>query len=85
MSWFKKIFSSQYGFNSQSSSQGSSQSSSQEPKVYCTKQKNETDSNKKENGNLTISEFEECDEATQSTQNWHYYLQLGKNKKFKFM
>ena len=53
MSWFTKIFSSQYGF--------SSQSSSQEPKVHYTKQKNETDGNGKEIKNLTISKFEECD------------------------
>ena len=55
MSWFKKIFGSQYG--SQSSSQGCSQSPSQEPKVYytcsvSTKQKNETDNNEKESENI---------------------------------
>ena len=61
MSWFKKIFSLQYGLCSQSSSQDSSQSSSQEPKVHYTKQKNETDDNKKEIENLTISKIEECD------------------------
>ena len=48
MSWFKKIFDSQYGFSSQSSSQDSLQSSSQEPKVNYTKEKNETDDNEKE-------------------------------------
>ena len=36
MSWFKKIFSSQHEFNSQSSSQDSSQGPSQEPKVHYT-------------------------------------------------
>ena len=40
MSWFKKIFGSQYSFSSQSSSQDSSQSSSREPNVHYTKQKN---------------------------------------------
>ena len=40
MSWFKKIFGSQYDLNSQSSLQDSSQHSSQEPKVHYTKQKN---------------------------------------------
>ena len=45
MSWFKKILSSLYGFNSQSSSQGSPQNSSQEPKFHYTQQKNETDGN----------------------------------------
>ena len=69
----KKIFSLQYGFNSQSSSQGSLQSSSQEPKVYDTKQKNETDNNEKEDENSTISEFEECEKATQSTQDSSCY------------
>ena len=77
MSWFKKIFSSQYGFSSQISSQDSSQSSSQEPKVYYTKQKNETDKNENEGKNLTISEFEECDESTQSTQDSSCYSWSG--------
>ena len=72
MSWFKKIFGSQYGFNSQSSSQGSSQGSSQEPKVQYVKQKSETDGNDPEIKNLTISETQECDEATQSTQDSWY-------------
>ena len=40
MSWFKKIFGSQYSFSSQSPLQDSSQSSSREPKVHYTKQKN---------------------------------------------
>ena len=67
MSWFKKIF------GSQSSSQGSSQSSSQEPNVYyacniSTKEKNETDNNEKESENVTVSELEERDDGTQSTQ-----------------
>ena len=66
MSWFKKIF------GSQSSSQGSSQSSSQELLYYTcnisTKEKNETDNNGKESGNVTVSELEECDDGTQSTQ-----------------
>ena len=39
MSWFKKIFGSQYDFDSQSSSQGPSQGSSQEPKVFYRKRK----------------------------------------------
>ena len=60
MCLFKKIFGSQYGFSLQSPSQDSSQSSSQEPKVYYTKQKNETDDNEKEIENLTISKIEEC-------------------------
>ena len=72
MSWLKKIFGSQYDFNSQSSSQDSSQGSSQEPKVHYTKQKNETDGNDTEIENLTISEIEECDETTQSTQDSCY-------------
>ena len=42
MSWFKKIFS------SQSSSQSSLQSSLQEPKIYFTKQKNQTEEPDKE-------------------------------------
>ena len=72
MSWFKQIIGLQYDFNSQSSSQDSSQGSSQEPKVYYTKQKNETDGNGTEIQNLTISEIEECDETTQSTQDSCY-------------
>ena len=64
MSWFKKIFGSQYDFNSQSSWQGSSQGSSQEPKVYYVKEKTETDSNDTEIENLTVSETQECDETT---------------------
>ena len=56
----------------QSSSQGSSPGSSQEPKVHYTKQKNETDGNDTEIENLTISEIEECDETTQSTQDSCY-------------
>ena len=72
MSWFKKIFDLQYGFSSQSSSQGSSQGSSQEPKVLYEKEKTETDGNDTETENLTISEIEECDNATQSTQDSCY-------------
>ena len=72
MSWFKKIFGSQYGFSSQSSTQGSSQSSSQEPKVHYTKQKIETDANEKGMENLTISEIKECDETTHTTQDSCY-------------
>ena len=72
MSWFKQIIGLQYDFNSQSSSQDSSQGSSQEPKVHYTKQKNETDGNDTEIENLTISEIEECDETTQSTQDSCY-------------
>ena len=68
MSWFKKIFGSQYGFNSQSSSQGSSQGSSQEPKVHYVKDKTETDGNEIEIENLTVNEIQEFDDATQSTQ-----------------
>ena len=55
MSWLKKLFS------WQSSSQSSLQSASQEPKVYYSMQKSETKEPKKE------SEFEQCDETTQST------------------
>ena len=80
MSWFKKIFGSQYGFNSQSSSQGSSQGSSQEPKVQYVKEKSETDGNDPEIKNLTISETQECDEATQSTQD-SCYIWSGVTKK----
>ena len=67
MIWFKKIF--------------GSQSSSQEPKVYyscniSTKQ-NENDNNQKESEkeseNIIYSEFEECDDATQSTQDSSCY------------
>ena len=70
MSWFKKIFGSQYGFTSQSSSQGSLQGSSQEPKVSYAKEKTETDSNEIEI--LTISEIQKCDDTTQSTQDSCY-------------
>ena len=85
MSWFKKIFGSQYG--SQSSSQGCSRSSSQEPKVYytcsvSTKQKNETDNNKKESENIAVSEFEECDDATQSTQDSSCYRWSSVSQEF---
>ena len=73
MSWFKIIYGSQYDFNSKSSSQGSSQGSSQEPKdIYYVKDKTETDSNDIEIENLTISETQECDETTQSTQDSCY-------------
>ena len=68
MSWFKKIFGSQYEFNSQSSSQ----SSSQEPKVRYVKEKSETDGNNTEIENLSIEENQECDETTQSTQDSRY-------------
>ena len=70
MSWFKKIFGSQYGFSSQSSSQGSWQGSSQEPKVSYVKEKTETDGDETEN--LTISEIQKCDDTTQSTQDSCY-------------
>ena len=64
MNWFKKIFGWQYGFNSQSSSQ--------EPKVYYVKEKTETDGNDTEIENLPVSETQECDETTQSTQDSCY-------------
>ena len=64
MSWFKKIFGSQYEFSSQSSSQ----SSSEEPKVRYVKEKSEIDDNNTEIENLSIEENLECDETTQSTQ-----------------
>ena len=70
MSWFKKIFGSQYRFSSQSSSQDSSQGSSQEPKVSYVKEKSETDGNEIEN--LTKSEIQKCDDTTQSTQDSCY-------------
>ena len=72
MNWFKKIFGSQYHFNSKSSSQGSSQGSSKEPKVYYVKEKTETDGNETEIENLTISKTQECNETTQSTQDSCY-------------
>ena len=64
MSWFKKIFGSQYEF--------SSQSSSQEPKVRYVKEKSETDGNNTEIENLSIEENHECNETTQSTQDSCY-------------
>ena len=64
MSWFKKIFGSQYDFNPQGSSQ--------EPKVYYVKEKTKTDGNVTEIENLTISETQECNETTQSTQDSCY-------------
>ena len=75
MSWFKKIFSSQSFF----------QSSSQEPKVQFTKQKSlETEEPGKESTDITVSEFQECYETTQSTQdscyNWSVVSQSIDNK-----
>ena len=67
MSWFKKIFGLQYGFNSQISLQGSSQDSSEEPKVHHTKQKNETDGIHAEIENLTISEIEDTTQSAQDS------------------
>ena len=72
MKWFKEVFGSQYGFSSQSSSQGSWQTSSQEPKVRYVKEKNETGSANTENDDLTVSQFEEYDETTQSTKDSCY-------------
>ena len=60
MSWFKKIFGSQYEF--------SSQSSSREPKNRYVKEKSETDGNNTEIEKLSIEENHECNETTQSTQ-----------------
>ena len=68
MSWFKKIYGSQYEFSSPSSSQ----SSSQEPKVCYVKEKSKTDGNNTEIENLSIEENYECDETTQSTQDTYY-------------
>ena len=76
MSWFKKIF--------------GSQSSSQEPKVYyscniLTKQ-NENDNNEKESEkeseNMTCGKFEECNDATQSTQDSCCYSWSGVSQQF---
>ena len=72
MSWFKKIF--------------GSQSSSQEPKVYyscniSTKQ-NKNDNNQKESENITCSKFEECHDATQSTQDSSCYSWSGVSQQF---
>ena len=72
MSWFKKILGWQYGFNSQSSSQSSSQGSLQEPKVHYVTAKTKTDGNDTKIENVAISEFQECDDATQSTQDSCY-------------
>ena len=58
MSSFKKIF----------SSQSSWQSSSQESKIYFTKQKSQTEEPDKKPTDIIVSEFEECDETTQLTQ-----------------
>ena len=72
MSWFKKLFSSQ---NSQSSSQQKllEDDDSKEPKVYySTHISTKTDIPKKENEDTTESQFEECDENTQSTQDCCY-------------
>ena len=66
MSWFKKIFS------SQSSSQSFSQTLSQEPKVQFTKQKSQTEEPEKQSTDITVSEFQECNETTQSTQDSCY-------------
>ena len=68
MSWFKKIFGSQYDFNSQSSSQNSSQ----EPKAHYVKQKDEADSSNTDIQNLTISEVGYCDDTQESTQDSTY-------------
>ena len=68
MSRFKKIFGSQYEFSSQSCSQ----SSSQESKVRYVKEKSKTDGNNTEIENLSIEENQECNEATQSTQDICY-------------
>ena len=82
MSWFKKIFGSQYGFNPQSSSQGSSQGSLQEPKVHYVNNKTETDGNETEIENLTVSKVEECDDTTQSNQD-SCYSWSGVNQEIK--
>ena len=63
MSWFKKIFGSQYEFSS---------SSSQGPKVRYVKEKSETDGNNTEIEKLSIEENHECNETTQSTQDSCY-------------
>ena len=68
MSWFKKLFSSQ-----------SSQSSFQQKLVenddsndYSTHISTKADVPKKENEDITESQYEECDENTQSTQDSCY-------------
>ena len=69
MSWFKKLFS------SQSSQQKLIEESddSNEPKVYYSTQiSTKTDVPKKENEDITESQFEECDENTQSLQDSCY-------------
>ena len=81
MSWFKKIF------GLQSSSQGSSSLDKQESKVYytcniSTKEKNEADNNGKESENVTVSELEECDDTTQSTQDSTCYSWSGVRQGF---
>ena len=76
MSWFRKIFS------SQNSSQSSSQSLSQEPKIYFTKQKSQTEERDKEPAHITVSEFEECNKTTQSTQDSSCYSWSGARQSF---
>ena len=69
MSWFKKLFS------SQSSQQKLIEESddSNEPKVYYSTQiSTKADVPKKENEDITESQFEECDENTQSLQDSCY-------------
>ena len=74
MSWFKRLFSSQ-------SPEGSSQqklvedNDSNEPKVYySTHISTKANVPKKVNGDITESQFQECDENTINTR---FLLQLG--------
>ena len=62
MSWLKKRFS------SQSSSRSSSQSTSEEPKFYYSTQISTKTEEPKKETDVTESEFEQCNETTQSTQ-----------------
>ena len=62
MSSFKKIF----------SSQSFSQSTLQEPKVYFSTHKGETEEPKKKTTDITVTESEQCDKTTQSTQDSCY-------------
>ena len=47
-----------------------------------TKEKNEADNNGKESENVTVSELEECDDATQSTQDSTCYSWSGVSQVF---
>ena len=72
MSWFKKLFSSQCSQTSCQEKLEEDNDSNESKMYYSTHISTKANVPKKENEDTTVSQFEECDENTQSTRDSCY-------------